>query len=50
MFLQLNPDNRIGAEEALSHPYFAPLPRKLFELPDGELRRLNSVWPYRRVC
>ncbi|KAL5293282.1 CDK14 family protein [Megaselia abdita] len=33
-FLQLNPDNRIGADEALMHPYFAQLPRKLFELPD----------------
>ncbi|XP_063698670.1 cyclin-dependent kinase 14 [Culicoides brevitarsis] len=32
--LQLDPDNRIGAEEALTHPYFAPLPKKLFELPD----------------
>ncbi|XP_066991675.1 cyclin-dependent kinase 14 isoform X2 [Anabrus simplex] len=32
--LQLNPDDRIGAEEALRHRYFAPLPRKLYELPD----------------
>ncbi|XP_012284397.1 cyclin-dependent kinase 14 isoform X2 [Orussus abietinus] len=32
--LQLNPDQRIGAEEALRHPYFASLPRKLYELPD----------------
>ncbi|GLG99781.1 Cyclin-dependent kinase 5 homolog [Gryllus bimaculatus] len=30
----LNPDDRIGAEEALRHRYFAPLPRKLYELPD----------------
>lgn len=37
LFLQLNPEERIGAEEALSHPYFAPLPTKLFELPDGKL-------------
>lgn len=36
-FLQLNPDNRIGADDALIHPYFAQLPRKLFEIPDGEL-------------
>lgn len=36
LFLQLNPENRIGAEEALNHSYFAPLPRKLFELPDGK--------------
>lgn len=35
LFLQLNPEERMGAEEALNHPYFAPLPRKLFELPDG---------------
>lgn len=35
--LQLNPENRIGADEALRHPYFAPLPKKLFELPDGEI-------------
>lgn len=34
--LQLNPDQRIGAEEALRHPYFASLPRKLYELPDGK--------------
>lgn len=32
--LQLNPDDRIGAEEALTHSYFAPLPKKLYELPD----------------
>lgn len=35
LFLQLNPEQRMGAEDALNHPYFAPLPRKLFELPDG---------------
>jgi hypothetical protein len=34
--LQLNADDRIGAEEALRHRYFSPLPRKLYELPDGE--------------
>lgn len=34
-FLQLNPDERMGAEEALRHPYFSPLPKKLYELPDG---------------
>jgi cyclin-dependent kinase 14 len=33
--LQLKPDNRIGAQDALLHQYFAPLPKKLHELPDG---------------
>ncbi|XP_054285795.1 cyclin-dependent kinase 14 isoform X2 [Macrosteles quadrilineatus] len=32
--LQLNPDDRIGAEEALRHRYFFNLPEKLYELPD----------------
>ncbi|XP_072155857.1 uncharacterized protein Eip63E isoform X1 [Bemisia tabaci] len=32
--LQLRPDKRLGAEEALRHRYFASLPRKLYELPD----------------
>lgn len=35
-FLQLNPEQRIGADEALQHPYFAQLPKKLYELPDGK--------------
>ncbi|KAJ8683663.1 hypothetical protein QAD02_019455 [Eretmocerus hayati] len=35
--LQLNPDDRIGAEDALHHRYFASLPRKLYELPDEQL-------------
>ncbi|KAK0167942.1 hypothetical protein PV327_001791 [Microctonus hyperodae] len=35
--LQLNPDDRIDAEEALRHSYFASLPRKLYELPDDVL-------------
>lgn len=34
--LQLNPINRLGAEDAMVHPYFAGLPKKLLELPDGE--------------
>lgn len=32
--LQLNPLNRIGADEALEHKYFSSLPRKLYHLPD----------------
>nr|XP_024218022.1 cyclin-dependent kinase 14 isoform X3 [Halyomorpha halys] len=32
--LQLNPDKRIDAEEALRHKYFSSLPKKLYELPD----------------
>lgn len=40
LFLQLNPEERMGAEDALNHQYFAPLPRKLFELPDGKENRL----------
>lgn len=34
--LQLNPDDRIASEDALLHPYFAQLPKKLWELPDGK--------------
>ncbi|XP_017070906.1 cyclin-dependent kinase 14 isoform X2 [Drosophila eugracilis] len=33
-FLQLNPEQRLGADDALQHPYFAQLPKKLYELPD----------------
>ena len=36
ILLQLNPDERIGAEDALRHRYFSPLPHKLYELPDGK--------------
>ncbi|XP_072390820.1 cyclin-dependent kinase 14 isoform X1 [Diabrotica undecimpunctata] len=32
--LQLNPQKRLGAEEAMVHPYFDGLPKKLLELPD----------------
>ncbi|KAJ4441255.1 hypothetical protein ANN_11109 [Periplaneta americana] len=34
---ELNADDRIGAEEALRHRYFSPLPHKLYELPDEAL-------------
>lgn len=34
--LQLNPLKRLGADEALRHPYFKGLPQKLLELPDGK--------------
>ncbi|KAL1450630.1 hypothetical protein WDU94_002972 [Cyamophila willieti] len=32
--LQLDPVNRIGADDALQHNYFSCLPRKLWHLPD----------------
>ncbi|XP_032457301.1 cyclin-dependent kinase 14 isoform X3 [Nasonia vitripennis] len=32
--LKLNPEERIGAEDALHHLYFASLPKKIYELPD----------------
>lgn len=35
--LQLNPEDRIGADDGSQHLYFAQLPKKLYELPDGEL-------------
>jgi cyclin-dependent kinase 14 len=40
--LQLNPDDRVGAENGLLHPYFAQLPKKLYELPDGEFSLENN--------
>lgn len=45
--MQLNADDRIGAEEALRHRYFSPLPRKLYELPDGEF--YFTTLSYRRI-
>lgn len=33
--LQLNPLDRIGADDAMCHAYFNGLPKKLLELPDG---------------
>lgn len=35
--LQLDPTRRLGAEDALRHPYFKGLPPKLLELPDGKI-------------
>ncbi|XP_076271597.1 cyclin dependent kinase Eip63E isoform X7 [Rhynchophorus ferrugineus] len=32
--LQLDPNRRLGAEEAMQHKYFEGLPKKLLELPD----------------
>lgn len=34
--LQLDPQKRLGAEDAMTHRYFEGLPKKLLELPDGE--------------
>ncbi|CAG9818523.1 unnamed protein product [Phaedon cochleariae] len=34
--LQLDPQRRLGAEEAMTHRYFEGLPGKLLELPDGD--------------
>ncbi|KAI4470174.1 cell division protein kinase [Holotrichia oblita] len=34
--LQLDPQNRLGAEEAMTHSYFNGLPKELVELPDGK--------------
>lgn len=42
-FLQLNPEQRLGADEALQHPYFAQLPKKLYELPDGKQGKQGRV-------
>ena len=42
-FLQLNPDNRISADEALRHRYFASLPKKLYELPDGKSQGMTRM-------
>jgi len=42
-FLQLNPEQRLGADDALQHPYFAQLPKKLYELPDGESWKIELV-------
>lgn len=50
LFLQLNPEQRMGAEDALNHPYFAPLPRKLFELPDGNKPDLTAAQHTPAVC
>lgn len=34
--LQLDPQLRLDAEEAMQHPYFHGLPKKILELPDGK--------------
>lgn len=39
--LQLDPQNRIGAENAMIHSYFNGLPKELVELPDGKKRNFD---------
>lgn len=35
-FWQLQPKKRITAQESLRHPFFADLPTKIFDLPNGQ--------------
>lgn len=44
--LQLNPLHRLGADEAMCHPYFQGLPKKLLELPDGKLKSFCYYYYY----